>query len=219
MKKRTQISSPSKHYTTSVHPSTPGDNKETLVTYFGPDGGTEMTLAEATNVAACLSSHTSAKEDEVIDVDMEYDMENDGEVNKEDKEEDNKEDNSAIDGNPGNFMPNGASGEELGHNVVGTSPMVSLPCLVPPPRHVSALRTSSFVPVPSNPVPSTKDAVDMEPNFFEGTNQDGVGPSPHFITISFVKNKDKIRDQLVAALTSTVGLLCKHLPDALIHCI
>ncbi len=171
MKKQTQISSPSKHYATSVCPLTPGDNSETLLTYFGPGGGADMTLAEATNLTACLSSHTSAKEDEVIDVDMEYNMENDGEVNKEDKEEDDKEDDSAIDGNPGDFMPDGASGDKLSHDLVGMSPMASLPCLVPPPRHVSALRTSSFVPMPSNPVPFMKDAVDADPNFFEGTNQ------------------------------------------------
>jgi hypothetical protein len=35
--------------------------------------------------------------------------------------------------------------------------------------------------------------VDDEPNFFEGTDQDGAGPGPHFITMSFVKDKKKIR--------------------------
>jgi hypothetical protein len=39
------------------------------------------------------------------------------------------------------------------------------------------------------------DAVDVDPDFFEGTAQDGEGPGPHFITMSFIKDKSRIRDQ------------------------
>jgi hypothetical protein len=55
--------------------------------------------------------------------------------------------------------------------------------------------------------------------FFKGTNQDGAGPAPHFIMMSFIKDKTRIKDQLITALTSTVSILCAHFPDTLINCI
>ncbi len=45
-------------------------------------------------------------------------------------------------------------------------------------------------------------AVDVDPDFFEGTAQDGKGPGPHFITMSFIKDKSRIHDQLLKALTA-----------------
>jgi hypothetical protein len=63
------------------------------------------------------------------------------------------------------------------------------------------------------------DAVDMDPNFFEAVSKDGEGPGPHFITMSFIKDKTKIRDQLLKALTSTVSILSANIPGVLVHCI
>ena len=44
------------------------------------------------------------------------------------------EDNVAIDGAPANFLHDDASGNELGHDAVGTSPLAtqSPPCHIPP---------------------------------------------------------------------------------------
>jgi hypothetical protein len=63
------------------------------------------------------------------------------------------------------------------------------------------------------------DAVDANPDFFEGAAKDGEGPGPHFITMSFIKDKTKIRDQLLKALASTVSVLSENIPGILIHCI
>jgi hypothetical protein len=63
------------------------------------------------------------------------------------------------------------------------------------------------------------DDVDADPNFFEGAAEDGKGPGPHFITMSFIKDKTKIRDQLLKALASTVSILSTNIPGILIHCI
>ncbi len=89
----------------------------------------------------------------------------------------------------------------------------------PPPKCPSALRTSCFTPVVNNGVPTIDDAVDDDPDFFEGTNQDGSREGPHFISVSFIKDKTKIRDQLLKALADTVNIICNNLPNALIHCI
>jgi hypothetical protein len=89
----------------------------------------------------------------------------------------------------------------------------------PPPKRPSALRTSSFTPVVNNGVPTIDDAVDDDPDFFEGTNQDGSGEGLHFILVSFIKDKTKIRDQLLKALADTVNIICNNLPNTLIHCI
>jgi hypothetical protein len=62
-------------------------------------------------------------------------------------------------------------------------------------------------------------AVNVDPDFFEGTAQDGEGPGPHFITMLFIKDKSRIRNQLLKALTSTVSIMTKNLPNAMIHCI
>jgi hypothetical protein len=71
-----------------------------------------------------------------------------------------------------------------------------------------------------NPSPSLNDTVDADPDFFEGSTLPGFGPGPHFITVSFIKNgKDKIRDQLLSALASTVTVLSQNVPGVLVHCI
>jgi hypothetical protein len=129
--------------------------------------------------------------------------------------------NVAIDSVPANYLHDDVSGDELGHDAVGASPLATQypVCHIPPHRWVSALQSSSFAPMLSNPVPTIRDAVKADPDFFEGTNQDSVCPGPHFIAMSFIKDKMRIRDQLITALTSTVSILCAHLPDTLIHCI
>ncbi len=68
-------------------------------------------------------------------------------------------------------------------------------------------------------MPTIDDAVDVDPDVFKGAHQAGSGPGPHFIMVSFVKNKDKIRDQLLKALSATVTILAQNVPRVLIHCI
>jgi hypothetical protein len=89
----------------------------------------------------------------------------------------------------------------------------------PPRAGRSNLRTSSFAPV-ILPFPSHANSVDDDPDFFEGASSPGSGPGPHFITVSFIKNgKDKIRDQLLSALTTTLTILSQNIPGVLVHCI
>jgi hypothetical protein len=83
----------------------------------------------------------------------------------------------------------------------------------------STLRATSFAPVALNPVPTINNAVDVDPDFFEGATLPGEGPGPHFITVSFIKNVDKIRDQLLKALSATVTILAENKPGVMIHCI
>ncbi len=75
-----------------------------------------------------------------------------------------------------------------------------------PPKCPSALRASSFTPVANTGVPTIDDAVDNDPDFFEGTDQDGNGEGLHFILVSFIKDKTKIRDQLLKAFADTVTI-------------
>ena len=103
--------------------------------------------------------------------------------------------------------------ESLGHGACGTSPLAPIVPIRP------SLRTSSFAPVilPSPPHATT---VHEDPDFFEGASLPGSGPGPHFITVSFIKNaKDKIRDQLLLALSTTITILSQNIPGVLLHCI
>ncbi len=84
-----------------------------------------------------------------------------------------------------------------------------------PPKMQSSLRSISFAPVVLNPMPRIDDAVDVDPDFFEGAIQAGAGPGPHFITVSFIKNKDKIKEQLLKALSATVTILAQNVPRVL----
>ena len=89
----------------------------------------------------------------------------------------------------------------------------------PPKTGRSSLRSSSFAPV-FVPSPFHANDVDVDPNFFEGAALPGSGPGPHFITVSFIKNgKDKIKDQLLFALATTLTILSTNVPGVLIHCI
>ncbi len=62
-------------------------------------------------------------------------------------------------------------------------------------------------------------AVNVNPDSFEGTNQDGSCPGPYFITMSVIKDKTKICEQLISSLSKTITILTKNLPNACIHCI
>ena len=58
------------------------------------------------------------------------------------------------------------------------------------------------------------------PGFFEGAALPSSGPGPHFITVLFIKNgKDKIKDQLLSALATTLTILSQNVPGVFIHCI
>jgi hypothetical protein len=137
--------------------------------------------------------------------------------------DDNKEDddNDDIDGHPGDFMGDESNASpELGHNATSQLPMACHQLqisIASPPKHSPALWPSSFAPVISNPTPSMDGAVKVDPNFFEGTADDGSGPGPHFITMSVIKDKGKICEKLLSALTQTVTILTDNLLNALIH--
>jgi hypothetical protein len=73
----------------------------------------------------------------------------------------------------------------------GTAPQFTSPPMRTPKKK-SALRSISFAPVVMNPPPTLDDAVGVDPDFFEGATQDGAGPGPHFLTMSFIKGKSKI---------------------------
>ncbi len=89
----------------------------------------------------------------------------------------------------------------------------------PPKTSRSSLRSSSFAPV-FVPSPFHANDVDVDPDFFEGAALPGSGPGPHFITVSFIKNgKDKIKDQFLSALATTLTILSQNVPGVLIHCI
>ena len=142
----------------------------------------------------------------------------------------------------------GGDGDSYGHEAFGTSPLLSEQSpdatsgsstasqqvkfhsavtestdsrAGPPPRTGrSSLRASSFAPVIVPTTPTHATAVDIDPDFFEGAALPGSGPGPHFITASFIKNgKEKIRDQLLSTLATTLTLLTQNIPGVLLHCI
>ncbi len=120
---------------------------------------------------------------------------------------------------------------EFGGNAHGSSPLATAPLIIldhpplvrdtprSPPKQRSALRSTSFAPVATNPIPTMSNAVDADPNFFEGCSKDGKGPSPHLITMSFIKDKTKTWDQLLKALASTISILLANIPGVMVHCI
>ena len=111
----------------------------------------------------------------------------------------------------------GASGTSLAP--LHDAPREHSRALSPPKAGRSSLRTSSFAPV-IIPSPLLANTVDADPDFFENSALPGSGPGPHFITVSFIKNgKDKIKDQLLSALASTLTILSQNVPGVLIHCI
>ncbi len=63
------------------------------------------------------------------------------------------------------------------------------------------------------------DAIDVAPYFFKVATQDGADPGPHFLTMSFIKDKTKIQEQLLKALSATVSILAQNVAGVLVHCI
>jgi hypothetical protein len=53
----------------------------------------------------------------------------------------------------------------------------------------------------------------VDPNFSEGTADDGSGPGFHFITMSLIKDKRTIHEQLFTTLTQTVRILTNNIPN------
>ncbi len=195
----------------------PTNRLPSLLHCFGPGGGAQQALTAAEAASTRLSSYTQLPESIT--------------ANKDD-------DDDYIDVFPGDFLgsDNNDGEVEFRKDAHGTSPMATklsaagAPlCLDPsppilgtptsPPKQRSALRFTSFALVASNPIPTMNDAVDMDPNFIEGVSKDGEGPGLHFITMSFIKDKTKIRDQLLKALASTVSILSANIPGVLVHCI
>jgi hypothetical protein len=112
------------------------------------------------------------------------------------------------------------TGPDLGHDATGQLPMAHPQpniLIASPPKQAPVLRPSSFAPVVNNPSPSMEGAVKVDPNFFEGTANNGSGPGPHFITMLIVKDVCKIKEQLLSALTQTVTILTDNLLNCLIH--
>jgi hypothetical protein len=136
---------------------------------------------------------------------------------------DEEEDSNAIDGHPEDFAgDNSDTGPDLGHDATSQLPMAYPQpniLIASPPKRAPVLRPSSFAPVANNPFPSMEGAVKADPDFFEGTVDDGSSPGPHFITMSIVKDVCKIKEQLLSTLTQTVRILTDNLPNCLIHAI
>jgi hypothetical protein len=205
-KKQNQVSSPATHYATdNCRPDTPVNKAESTLAFFEPGGEAGKIFDEVTEFAQCLASHRKTPS-EVIKV-----------VNNKDDGNNHNE----IDGHPEDFMGDDSyTCLELGHDTTGQLSMAHTQpniLIASPPKHAPALCPSSFAPVINNPIPSMGGAVKVDPNFCEGIVDDGSGPGPHFITMSVVKDVWKIKEQLLSALTQTVAILTKNLPNCLIH--
>jgi hypothetical protein len=200
--KCSQVSSPASHYAmVSRHPPTPPN---AALQFFTPNGESEEFMEEAEAISQRLALLTNILVAETINL-----------------VDDNDND---IDGHPQDFKAtqDSETGPELGHDATSHSPPELInraPVVRSPPTQSSALRPSSFAPDIVDPLPNMDGAVNITPNFFEGTDQDGTGPGPHFFTMSVIKDKRMIRVQLITALTKTLMILTNNLPNALVHCI
>jgi hypothetical protein len=204
------VSSPATHYATGCHRSSTPCNDAKTLQFFAPGGNSEKDLPEAATFFQCLASRTttpSALENiEII--------------------ENNKIDDK-VEGHQGNFLGSELNEEpKLGHNATGQSPSMALErptlptfAVSSPPKQSPALCPSSFATILINPLPSMDGTVNVDPNFFKGTDQVGSSPGPNIKTMSVIKDKTKIHEQLISALSKTVMILTKNLPNAHIHCI
>jgi hypothetical protein len=238
-KKCSQVASSAKHYATALDSLLSPSNSRAK--FFKPGKGSDQALANTLSLSTCLSAWKYPEEaidvdnsQEVIDVDNKDDTidgiannflpgndDNNGELKL---GHEAKEDSPlthppatksiGISNNPHKmtlFATNGSTTGTCSANTTGTPPS--------PPKCPSALRVSSFTPVANTSIPTIDNAVNKDPDFFEGTDQDGSGEGPHFISVSFIKDKIKIRDQLLKALSDTINVICGNLPNAMIHCI
>jgi hypothetical protein len=240
-KNRTQVASPAKHYATA--PNSLLSPSNSTVKFFEPGEGSDQALAIALSVLARLSVHKSPEEvvdvediQEVIDVDNDDDIDgiagnfllsnDDGKLELGHEATGSSplalpggtNQSLGISNNPHKktlFATNQpTTGSSCSANQAGTSTPTS-----PPSKCPSVLRASSFTPVANSGIPTINNAVDDDPDFFEGTDQDINREGPHFILVLFIKDKTKIRDQLLKALADTVFILCDNPPNAMIHCI
>ncbi len=210
-----------------------------MAKFFKPDKGSDQVLANALTLLACLSVHKSLEEvvdnddaQGVIDVD---DDDIDGIAGDFSSWNDDGElelGHEATGSSPlalpgGTSKSIGISNNPHKKTLFATNkPPTDTPCSAnpagtptptSPPKHPSVLRASSFTPVANTGIPTINDAVNNDPNFFKGTVRDGNGEGPHFILVSFIKDKTKIRDQLLKAFADTVTIICGNLPNAMIQ--
>jgi hypothetical protein len=172
--------------------------------FFTPGKESEEIVEEAEAISQCLALLTNTPAAKTIDL------------------VDNNDDD--INGHPQDFMAtqDSETGPKLGHDATGHSPLALVnpaPVVRSPPTRSSALHPSSFAPVIVDPLPNMDGHVNIGPNFFEGTDQDGTGLGPHFITMSVIKDKRMNSERLITALTKTITILTDNLPNALVHCI
>jgi hypothetical protein len=238
-KKRSQVASPAKHYATASDSLL--SPRDSTAKFFEPGEGSDQALANALSLLTRLSARKYPEEaidvdnsQEVIDVDDEDDNidgiandflpgngDSDGELELDHKAKGDSPlahlpatKSIGIRNNPHKttlFATNGSTTGTCSANTTGTP--------LSPPKRPSALQASSFTPVAIISILTIDDVVDEDPDFFEGTDQDGSGKGLHFISVSFIKDKTKIRDQLLKALLDTVNVICGNLPNAMIHCI
>jgi hypothetical protein len=223
--KHTQVASPAKHYTTA--PNRPHSPSDSTAKFFKPGEGSDQALADALTLLARLSVHKSLEE-VVDDNDAQEvtDINNDevidgiaGDFLPGDDDSELELGHEATGSSP-LALPGGTS-KSIGISkknhkktlLASNKPTTGIPCSAnpagtptptSPPKRPSALRASSFTPVANTGVPTINDAVDNNSNFFKGTDQDGNGEGPRFISVLVIKDKTKIRDQLLKALADTV---------------
>ncbi len=109
-------------------------------------------------------------------------------------DKDNEEENKFVEeahGKPPPATTPPIQREPVGDGAILPPPV--LPPSPPPPRATPALKSLSFALVKNNAITTMDNAIEIEPDFFEGTDQNGKGPGSHFITMSFIKDKSRTR--------------------------
>jgi hypothetical protein len=92
----------------------------------------------------------------------------------------------------------------------------------PPIKQKSSLKVGKFFPLFSTPPHRTEsieaelDSNEDDPGIYSKTI-DGVGDGMHLITASFVKTKDKIKDQLLINFAYSSELMCTNIDGLKIH--
>jgi hypothetical protein len=89
-------------------------------------------------------------------------------------------------------------------------------------KQKSSLKVGKFFPILSTP-PHCMESIEVDLNDNEddpgiyGKTIGGVGDGMHLITPSFIKTKDKIRDQLLMNFTYFSKLMCTNIDGLKIH--
>jgi hypothetical protein len=97
--------------------------------------------------------------------------------------------------------------------------------LIPPPtRPKASLKPSKFYPVFAEQTPPRQADARMEDGDDDGsepgvysTLDEGVGDGTHFITASFVKTSEKIKDQLLTQVRYFMDLMCANIDGVKFH--